>query len=491
MTRPPITRLQFLSYLLCPPLYVMLVLLVGEALLSASTTWLVIQAGRDVAADAFLTRALLWILAVQSASYVAGALSWYFAEQAGFRAFGRYIMQFARQNHQHTRLLADKSAREQVEPFLTSTTFYNIFNMMYELESQLKLLLGLVFNATVLGMEIDAGLPAAYGAAFAILMVIQWTLRRRVAGIYLENQRQNNRLTAHGYTAWDNVFSGNRYNLRLWLRGFKGKLRDCLRAQIKAIMAREGLSAFGGVIALSIVFVTMTLVAAHNAGDTELLIALAATLPRQIEMTNHVHEFASGWNDVLALWTRIGGIVENMQPAEDPTFDNRIKFDRLLLRERGSDSAKICGSVAEAIALVRAHENGRITVRGANGSGKSTLLASLKAEIKNRAYYWPTSDRLAFQFAAGTLHDEPEYHLDDDDDDAKPVAAIAKPPGFSSGERQLKSLQEIVANTDAAIYLLDEWDANLDAANRAAADALVEELSRRARVVEISHRDRM
>src|SRR5207253_11179390 len=119
MTRPPITRLQFLSYLLCPPLYVMLVLLVGEALLSASTTWLVIQAGRDVAADAFLTRALLWILAVQSASYVAGALSWYFAESAGFRAFGRYMMQFARQNREHTRLLSDKNAREQVEPFLT------------------------------------------------------------------------------------------------------------------------------------------------------------------------------------------------------------------------------------------------------------------------------------------------------------------------------------------------------------------------------------
>ncbi len=63
--------------------------------------------------------------------------------------------------------------------------------------------------------------------------------------------------------------------------------------------------------------------------------------------------------------------------------------------------------------------------------------------------------------------------------------------GFSSGERQLRALQEIVRHTDAPIYLLDEWDANLDPNNRAAADALVEELARRARVVEISHRDRV
>ena len=63
--------------------------------------------------------------------------------------------------------------------------------------------------------------------------------------------------------------------------------------------------------------------------------------------------------------------------------------------------------------------------------------------------------------------------------------------GFSSGERQLKSLEEIVAHTNAPIYLLDEWDANLDPANRATADVLVENLAHRARVVEISHRDRV
>jgi energy-coupling factor transporter ATP-binding protein EcfA2 len=64
-----------------------------------------------------------------------------------------------------------------------------------------------------------------------------------------------------------------------------------------------------------------------------------------------------------------------------------------------------------------------------------------------------------------------------------------KKVGFSSGERQLKSLQEIVRFTDASIYLLDEWDANLDPKNRAAANALVEKLASHARVIEISHRD--
>jgi hypothetical protein len=320
--RPPITRLQFVQYLLCQPLYIMITLMVTEALLAALTTWLMIRAGRAVTNNTFMVSDLIWIFVAQSASYLAGALSWYFAERAGFRAFGRYMLQFARDNRSYTRLLSDKQAREEVEPFLTNTTFINIFNFMYEMEDQLKLLLGLIFNSIVLGVEIDAGLPAAYAATFAILMAIQLSVRRRIADIYLENQRQNNRVIAHGYTAWDNVFSGNRYNRRLWLGGFKSKLRDCFRAQVKAIMAREGLSALGGIIGLAIVFSTMTYVVIANAGDTEVLIALAATLPRQIEMTNQVHQLTSGWNDNRAVRWPV-----SRMPREQAAKRKRIRGD--------------------------------------------------------------------------------------------------------------------------------------------------------------------
>ena len=99
------------------------------------------------------------------------------------------------------------------------------------------------------------------------------------------------------------------------------------------------------------------------------------------------------------------------------------------------------------LARVRAKPTGRLLVRGSNGSGKSSLLVALKARLASQAYYWPTSDKLAFAFSGAA-----------NDDDVEPAAS-----GFSSGERQLKSLQEIVNRTHAAVYLLDEWDANLDA----------------------------
>src|SRR5258708_19357740 len=238
--RPPITRLQFVQYLLCRPLYIMITLMVTEALLAALTTWLMIRAGRAVTNNTFMVSDLIWIFVAQSASYLAGALSWYFAERAGFRAFGRYMLQFARDNRSYTRLLSDKQAREEVEPFLTNTTFINIFNFMYEMEDQLKLLLGLIFNSIVLGVEIDAGLPAAYAATFAILMAIQLSVRRGIAPIYPETQPHTNRTLPHTSTAWHILFSGNRYNWRLWLGGFQSKMRGWFPAPGEALMERGG-----------------------------------------------------------------------------------------------------------------------------------------------------------------------------------------------------------------------------------------------------------
>jgi ABC-type transport system involved in cytochrome bd biosynthesis fused ATPase/permease subunit len=195
-----------------------------------------------------------------------------------------------------------------------------------------------------------------------------------------------------------------------------------------------------------------------------------------------MHQFTSGWNELLAVWTRLRGVAVNTHPEFDTNFDARIKPDKLVLRE--GDKSNTVASLEDAVNLILAKPTGRINVRGANGSGKSTLLTSLKSQVKNRAYYWPTADRLAFQFAQGM---EPEDDYGEDEEPKKP----AKPPGFSSGERQLRALREIVAYTEAQMYLLDEWDANLDPHNRAAADALVEQLAQRARVVEISHRDRV
>ncbi len=506
----------------------MLALMVVEAALSAGTTWLVIKAGRDVANDRFVLSDLGWMLAVQSTSYIVGAVSWMFAERAGFGAFGRYMHRFARSNRHQATVLGERSTREKVEPFLTGESFHIYFELMYEMESALRLLLALVFNSIVLGLEIDGGLPVAYAAILVICLGLQYAMRKRTTHAYAQNQKHTNRMTAHTYTAWDNIFSGNRYNYRLWNSAFKARLRQALSAQVHAIMVRESLSTAGGIISLMVVFGTIAWVAVAAQGDTETLIALAATLPRQIDLAHSVLSLSEGTNDLLSIWTRMGGAVDHFQPAPDNAFNQRVRMERLSLHARAdlnhdvtpsvtpgvtpdmvAPQALAVGSPAEVLAAIRALPTGRIQVRGGNGSGKSSLLAVLKKELGAQAYYWPTTDRLAFGFAMDANAQKERDDLvrdsvqadrdgalsdasgDDtvDADDAEAERATPQKLGFSAGEWQIKTLQEIVDCTDAQVYLLDEWDANLDAHNRARAAVLMGQLAARARVVEISHRD--
>ena len=496
MTKKPIRAFgprDFLRFLLGPAIFAMLGMILIQEFCNAATTWLVIVIAREITEEIVSPANFAWIVVAQTVAYLAGAVSWIFAERAGFGAYSRYMLNFARQNRFQTALLGDSTAREQTEPFLTSEAFHVCFELIFTLQFHLRLFFQLLFNALVLGVEIDSGLPMAFAAAFVVLAALQWVLRKPLAAAYLHNQRMTNRMTARTYTAWDNIFSGNRYNFAFWHRDFRQRVRDALSAQIRAILMREGWSAVSGLIALVLVLSTTAWIAVEDAGNTALLIALAATLPRQIEMTLDMHQLTVGFTDLLAVWTRIKGICAHIRPAADSGFVDRIGFGRLVLRE--GEQQHVCSTLADAMQHALAAPSGLIAVRGGNGSGKSTLLAALKAQLCGRAYFWPTQDRLAFAFntEGGPASIITAQTLDEADDDAEELCAAeeaVQKQGYSSGERQLQVLREIVARTACPVYLLDEWDANLDAANRAAAVALVEQLARRARVIEVSHRDR-
>jgi hypothetical protein len=105
----PFGPIALARLLICLPFFVMLFLMLVEAALSATTTYLVIETGRDVAKGTFRLADLMWILAAQSAAYVIGAVSWIFAERTGFLAYGRYMLRFARDNRTKTKLSATRT----------------------------------------------------------------------------------------------------------------------------------------------------------------------------------------------------------------------------------------------------------------------------------------------------------------------------------------------------------------------------------------------
>ena len=136
--------------------------------------------------------------------------------------------------------------------------------------------------------------------------------------------------------------------------------------------------------------------------------------------------------------------------------------------------------------LILAQPTGRINVRGANGAGKSTLLDEPQVRGEDARLLLADRRPAVVPVRAGRRTRSRPTRTAIRSTPSETKKRASRPASGSCAR-----LQEIVRHTDAPIYLLDEWDANLDPNNRAAADALVEELARRARVVEISHRDRV
>jgi hypothetical protein len=186
------------------------------------------------------------------------------------------------------------------------------------------------------------------------------------------------------------------------------------------------------------------------------LIGLAATLPRQLEMTLDMHQLTAGLTDLIATWARMQGACEHLRPVRDTGFAERIDFSKISLKINGREQS--VSTLDEALHLIHSQPTGHIAVRGANGAGKSTFLTALKGSLRNTAYYWPNHDRLSFRFntrnSTPVIFDAEAGEPLDAEEISASEAAIER-AGYSSGERQLQVLRELDKHTESPIYLLN------------------------------------
>lgn len=191
------------------------------------------------------------------------------------------------------------------------------------------------------------------------------------------------------------------------------------------------------------------------------MIALAVVLPRLVDALLDISGLMAYLTDYLSLMGRVnwlnGALAEQ---SADLTQRYRIESLRLLREQDGGWRQVDLVSAEDAIDAAR--KAGRYVLSGPNGSGKTSLLLQMKMLSKDEAIYLPAQ---AFLFPSpGT--------------------------GLSTGQRKLRELIDLfaLARGRTRLILLDEWDANLDPANRERISAEIDVLARTHAVVEVSHR---
>jgi ABC-type transport system involved in cytochrome bd biosynthesis fused ATPase/permease subunit len=159
--------------------------------------------------------------------------------------------------------------------------------------------------------------------------------------------------------------------------------------------------------------------------------------------------------DFTAMSARVQVLLDAERRFIEPTALPEAPYGQVLVNDSPVHQYE---SVVE---VIRNSKSGRFTIRGANGSGKSTLLHVLKKALSCEAILVPCHH--------GKLHWRSTSTTQ------------------STGQRSVSQLLEISSHPEVRYLLLDEWDANLDAANTHAVDQILERFSKDRVVIEIRH----
>lgn len=257
-------------------------------------------------------------------------------------------------------------------------------------------------------------------------------------------------LTAPLAAAWDNLAIGNSLNQSLWRQDFETKFESMRAEALASALWRDGTSLLLSLAAFAPTLAAVVYFSWTKNGDLTALLPLAVLLPRLFMILNHTVIMVYLARD----WTFLRGRLDLLREKEgfstQPGLNERIQWSKIDAGD--SDARTLCEHPPA---------NGWYTLRGANGAGKSTLLYKLKQALGAGSFYYPAKSSLSF--------------------------TSSKSAG-STGERVMAELAEAFSLPGPKVFLLDEWDANLDDANRAAALTLIKQESQRRLIVDVRHR---
>lgn len=431
--------------------------MVMQVIVASSTIWLVqlihaVQSGQNLWPD-FGLFCLSLIL-----PYFPGATALVVMNQWQMTTIKGFVEAFVERHKHQTPFWSSKNEKELRISLLTAEgqQTYNVF--IEYIHRFASCALNVSLNLIVLAYLVEWKFIAGY--LLSLFLALLLLKRANSKQSWLASQAQNARLEMGQslLQAWDNVLLGNQYNYDLWRGTFISRLQMATELNVASSRYRQILSVAFAFLTLAPCFTIVAHSMWTQQANPLILSAFVVTLPRLFLILGFTHSLIDLFSEWSIQQSRLTGINQILTSSMDVLLGDRIQWDKIIFAENGS--SKQAKSLAEIEGYL--HKPCRVTLRGPNGCGKSSLLLLLKDQLQQRAFYLPSEDHLAFQFDGSAL---------------------------STGQRLKKKLFELREKVDAEVLLLDEWDANLDAANQQEISGIIEQMSQIKAVLEIRHRE--
>lgn len=254
--------------------------------------------------------------------------------------------------------------------------------------------------------------------------------------------------------AWENISIGNKYNRNLWATSVNESASRFYQGSNKLQYRKQSGNLLLAFASLGPTMYLVFSVATSNSIEPAVLAAIVVNLTRIFLILNAFSTLVYKFLDFSALHARLQMLLDILKDVADCNTllppSEAVCLDGVEVSTANEILAKIDNSSAA-----------RFLLSGKNGGGKSNLMRQLHLLLGDKSFFLPA-------------------HCED-------MNWVRDLPNMSTGQRARACLEELVDVQDIDYYLLDEWDANLDAAAANEMNSLIEKLSHKGKILEIRH----
>lgn len=330
-----------------------------------------------------------------------------------------------------------------------TTYFHGILTFL------LNSVLSMVVIALIIPTEIAFGYVLSGVGSLMIIWLVSPIIARKTETVESLSVRYGTLLSK----IWPSLTLGNEYNIKLWSNSLEKQRGNYYKASEDLAKFRQMNNIVLGLIALIPTMYLIYSTISHSAASSAVVAAIVVNLTRILHVLNSLSALIYQGLDAKGVIARFNVLRHAFslisQPGEQ--LAEIVVPCESQLRVNGEALAQYGGISA----FLNSSSSGRFTITGPNGSGKSTFLLYLKYLYGANAFLLPA------HFTSMQWHDDTSR--------------------ASTGEALLIAIKEAVKLEKIKYFLLDEWDANLDFANRTIIEGLLADLADKVVVIDVRH----
>jgi ABC-type transport system involved in cytochrome bd biosynthesis fused ATPase/permease subunit len=332
-------------------------------------------------------------------------------------------------------------------------------SVLGEFCSYVMTLLSSTLNATLtlaaVAIVVDWRIGAVYLISFAGCLIFGRMVSERTSTAAFAAEEARVSVAAQGASLWPNLAIGNKQAVANWNRDLTERFVHYTTSFNRSLKIQSWSQFAIALISLLPTSAVLLSVALSAQDDPARLAAILVVAPRVFQILMSLNDLSVAIYD----WNHVKGRIEVLRDFFTPPEDTLPPVDvaALTVTETIENHTHLVPDIRQRIARGKP---GRVLLSGPNGSGKTTLLLTLKQDLGDAAFFLPCQSGLSLtQNETGSTGEQKRHEIDY-------LGRLSDPP---------------------QVFLLDEWDANLDPHNLAQVDDMIRSLSQTSLVIEVRH----